>query len=70
MATLLKKARTILKKTETFPDGSECFEQELEEGDYMPRPIKSVFLSREMVAEMGDPDQITITVEPGDRLND
>lgn len=67
MATLLKKTTTVLQKTDGFPDGSVVFEQLDEEN--MPRPIKSVFLPKDLVEDLGNPDIITITITPGDTLN-
>lgn len=32
--------------------------------------LRSVHLDRDLVVELGDPDELTITIEPGDRLND
>jgi len=61
MATLLTKTRTVCEKTETFPDGSVCFEQESEE--YMPRPIKSIFLDKATFEDLGSPERLAVTIE-------
>lgn len=67
MATLLRRKRTVFDRTDVFPDGSACFEQEQEES--MPRPIKSVFLDKETYQDMGSPEHITLDITPGDLLN-
>lgn len=63
MATILKRGRTVMAKTEVFLDGTACFEQQ--DDPAMPRPIRTVFIPKEFLEELGNPDVITVTVQSG-----
>lgn len=67
MATLLRRKTTRFERSDVFPDGSACFEQDTD--GLMPRPIKSIFLDKETYEDMGSPAVITIEITPEDTLN-
>lgn len=64
----MTKHVTVMVRTPT-PDGSIVFEPESSEDD----PAlwqESLLIEASMWDDLGQPSTITVTVEPGDRLND
>jgi hypothetical protein len=63
---MLEKTRKILDRV-TLKSGITvlCFEQRSEENE----SLSAVYISRTDWVDMGRPETITMTIEPGDKLN-
>lgn len=64
MGSPLIKTRTVLRRDANWPS----YKPVTEEGE-SPR-LTRVTLDPDVFDDMGQPDTITVTIEPGDRLND
>lgn len=58
---MLSKSQKVLERRTVWPEGDVVFAQD--EG------VAEVWLSAEDDADFGHPQTITVTVEPGDKLN-
>lgn len=65
---LTVKARSVLERNKDIktPDGSQVFSPRVE-ADELPR--FSMVMAAHVWQELGKPNRITVTAEPGDRLN-
>jgi hypothetical protein len=65
----LVATRTVMDLVAAYADSSVTFSREAEEGEdrFSRREIK---FSYEDWVELGGPTKITVTIEPGDLLND
>lgn len=71
MGTLLVKSRTVMDRYEEQDTTvAKCYAYVEEEAPEAPiTPVKVCWLPNALVSDLGYPDQITLTVEPGDKLN-
>lgn len=65
MATVLLKTTTVLK-LKNQGDSNVSFHQEKDEGDVRYRHL---WMRRDIWEDLGEPQEITVTIEPGDKLN-
>jgi hypothetical protein len=67
--TYLQRTRTVLQRVQDKrPNMQPYFRQSVENGDeYLAHRLQ---LDDETYRDMGEPDVVTLTVHPGDRLND
>jgi hypothetical protein len=67
--TYLQRTRTVLQRVQDRrPNMQPYFRQSVENGDeYLAHRLQ---LDDETYRDMGEPDVVTLTVHPGDRLND
>lgn len=63
----LTRQRTLMARRPTDHDDRMLFREDLE-GE--PGVARGVTLSRADWADMGSPEVVTVTIEPGDTLND
>jgi hypothetical protein len=68
-STYLQRTRTLLQRVQDKrPNMQPYFRQSVENGDeYLAHRLQ---LDDETYRDMGEPDVVTLTVHPGDRLND
>ena len=62
----LTRQRTLMKRRPTDHPDRMLFREDLDE----PGVARGVTLSREDWADMGSPEVVTVTINPGDTLND
>lgn len=68
MSAPLVKTRTVMQMRHVF-DGKPCFtNSEPEDGDTLR--YHTLWLDQGVYDDMGCPATITVTIEPGDKLND
>lgn len=70
---MLEKSQTIMSlsaKTRQFPGGTVPFDCEMED-DGSEEGVRrhQFFVEHQVWADMGSPHTITVTIEPGDKLN-
>lgn len=65
----LLKTRKVLQRSERQYSVDHIFFQQENEDGIRPRYTTGIYLSNADVEDMGNPDVITVTVEPGDLLN-
>lgn len=63
-----KKQQVLLKRDPAYERTTRVLFSNLDVSAW-PNQV-SIFMSRLECREMGDPDEITVTIEPGDQLND
>ena len=68
MTAILSKTEVVLDRdTDTPTHVRFAYEPDLAAGE---APTHTVYVERVAWRDMGEPDTITVTIEPGDRLND
>jgi hypothetical protein len=65
--SVLVKSQTVLKLSKRYP-ARVVFEQEPENRNEMR--LHAIGIDRKVWEEMGSPEVITVTFEPGDKLNE
>ena len=65
----LNESQTVLDRSDSSDSDEEVY---FDKGDDEPSPsnLRDLYIPRQMWEDMGNPDKITVTVVPGDALNE
>lgn len=65
---VVAEGRRAVSTDDTTPDDAVWFERKLDPGESMTRQTL-VIIDRDLWEDLGEPTQITVSIEPGDLLN-